>query len=60
MSEEEQSNEIDRKNMESAEKIKKLLLRALGTDGLLIRDNEVEFLIDILDNYIEMIRPEKE
>lgn len=46
--------------MESAEKIKKLLLRALGTDGLLIRDNEVEFLIDILDNYIEMIRPEKE
>lgn len=33
--------------------IKTILTSALGTNGLLLRDSNVEFLIDLLDAYLE-------
>lgn len=47
------SDAIDKENSLLAQRIKSILISALGTNGLLLRDNEVEFLIDVLDDYIE-------
>lgn len=42
---------ITKEELAMAEKIKIKLLSALGADGMLILDNELEFLIDIIDAY---------
>lgn len=38
-------------NLELAAKVKAKLLSALGTNGMLILDNEVLFLIDLIDAF---------
>lgn len=54
------TSELEKADREHAEKVKKLLLSALGTDGLMIRDNDVELLIDLLDAYLHGMFDEDE
>lgn len=44
--------EENEENAALAIKIRTKLLSALGTDGMLILDNEVEFLIDLINGYL--------
>lgn len=52
MSENRPDEEQERLNAEAAH-IKSILVSAIGANGLLLRDNHVEFLIDLLDAYLE-------
>jgi hypothetical protein len=52
---EEESLAIDEKNKNLCMAIKSKLINALGSNGILILDNEVEFLIALCEDYIELL-----